>query len=117
LDPLLIHLRNEAIGCHVGKTYCASSGYADYVILWSPTRQGLTRKLQLCAEYAAAFKVSFNPTKSKVIHVPRQKEPRAAPQGEAQFQFMGGRINYVQKDLHLGCLVGNVTADEVIDFN
>ena len=122
MDPLLKRLRDEAVGCHVGEAFCAGLGYADDLILLSPTRESLRRQLRLCAEYAENFKVTFNPSKSKVICVPSGHDSQTVPHGETPFHFMGGRIQFVAKDLHLGCLIGNVTAEDdvgraVADFN
>ena len=113
VDPLLKRLSNLEAGCCIGEVCCASLGYADDIILLSPTRQSLRRQLQVCATYAAEFKLLFNSTKSKAILVPHNQNSHSpAP---LPIPFMGGSIDFVPNDRHLGCLVGNVTADELID--
>jgi hypothetical protein len=115
IDPLLQRLSKEGIGCHVGNVFSASLGYADDVILMAPSRFALRRQLQVCSAYAEEYNIAFNPAKSKVILVPRKGTPAAAMINEEPITFMGSAIDFVQTDRHLGCQIGNLTADEVID--
>jgi len=115
IDPLLRRLSNAGIGCHMGNVFCAGLGYADDVILMSPSRMSLKRQLHLCATYAEEFNVAFNPAKSKIILVPSKSSPRPNEDSFQEISFMGAAIDFVPADRHLGCLIGNTSAEEIID--
>jgi hypothetical protein len=106
INPLLMRLKETGIGCHIGDVFCGSLGYADDVVLIAPTRQSLMHQLRICAEYAEEFSLSFNASKSKLIHIPHNRtRPMAVL---VPVPFMGGTIEEVPHDRHLGCLVGNM---------
>jgi hypothetical protein len=41
VDPLLQKLKETGVGCHMGSTYCGCLGYADDIVLLTPTRGSL----------------------------------------------------------------------------
>ena len=69
LDTLLIELRKLGIGCHLGNRYLGVFGYADDVIILSPTREGLQLMLKVCEDFAQTHSMLFStdsdPAKSK----------------------------------------------------
>ena len=109
LDELLERLRNTRFGCHINAVYCGSFAYADTILL-SPTLQGLQRQLDVCERYAHDHNIKFNPSKTKLIEC--GSPPQTAP---PPISFMGSNISWVQKDSHLGTLVGNATMAERIE--
>ena len=65
MDNLLLSLKNNGVGCHVGSEFCGAFGYADDIILLSPS--GLQTMLNCCSQFASKYDVIFNPSKSKSI--------------------------------------------------
>ena len=69
LDSLLMNLRNSGFGCQIGGIYLGAFGYADDVILMSPSRESLQLMLNICQEFADKHSMLFStdpvPSKSK----------------------------------------------------
>ena len=68
-NELFAKLRRLKIGCHVNKTYVGVVGYADDLLLLSPSLDGLQEMLKVCEEYTNSHNLKFstnvNPQKSK----------------------------------------------------
>ena len=69
MDNLLSRLRKSGVGCHVGGVFAGAVGYADDLLLLSPSRSGMQRMLEICEEYALENNLQFStdpdPAKSK----------------------------------------------------
>ena len=112
LDSLLTRLSALPCGCRVGSVYCGAMGYADDVVLLSPSLYSLRKQLETCSVYADEFNVQFNAGKSKLIVA--STSPRA-DSPDPQVQFMGGRIEVGKYGSHLGTTIGNTTPKAKID--
>jgi hypothetical protein len=111
MDELMSRLARSGVGCHISNVPCGSFAYADDVIL-SSGLSGLKVMLGICAAFAEEFHVLFNAAKSKLRVVPgvgAWENMLAEP-----LRFMGGAIEQVPKDRHLGILLGNVPHSERI---
>ena len=64
IDKLLVKLKKSGIGCHIGKTFAGAFGYADDIILLSPTINSLKSLYNMCHEFGREFDIKFNPEKS-----------------------------------------------------
>ena len=100
LDVLLLRLEQSGHGCHVGNMYAGCLGYADDVLLLSPTRQTLTNMLQVCEDYSVDFNIEFNASKSKLIVF--GKNPI-----RANVSFQGEVISQVDSEKHVGNIMSN----------
>ena len=69
IDELLIRLQKCGYGCYIGNSFYGALGYADDVILLSPTVNGMKCMLQVCTNYGKEYNVLFNPEKTKLIHI------------------------------------------------
>ena len=103
----------------MGSTYCGCLGYADDLVLLTPTRGSLQTLLNKCSNFAEERSILFNATKSKLIHVhpSNTREPIPPP-----VKLMGNPVSGVASGTHLGLSIGNcsldITMDAVIrDFN
>ena len=68
MDNLLLSLKNNGVGCHVGSEFGGAFGYADdIIILLSPSVNALRTMLNCCSEFASNYDVIFNTSKSKSI--------------------------------------------------
>ena len=109
IDELLIRLQKCGYGCYIGNSFYGSLGYADDVILLSPTINGMKCMLQVCTNYGNEYNVLFNPEKTKLIHIKNIKSNNII-----NITFMGKPITIVDNDKHLGYSVGNVKNDYII---
>ena len=51
-DDLFALLRKSGAGCHLGGVFAGSVGYADDLLLLSPSRSGMEKMLRICEQYA-----------------------------------------------------------------
>jgi hypothetical protein len=69
MDDLLQKLREQGLGCHIGDIFYGEAGFADDLILISPSRAGMQKMLDVCEQYAEEnnllFSTDDNPEKSK----------------------------------------------------
>ena len=68
-DDLFELLRKKKTGCWMNNAFVGILGYADDLLLLSPTLDGLQSMFKTCEDYAKAHNLSFsthaNPKKSK----------------------------------------------------
>ena len=67
LDRLMPKLKHSGIGCHIGRTYYGVFGYADDLVIVSPTLFGLRQIIEICEKYASVVDLLFDPKKSKLL--------------------------------------------------
>ena len=69
LDSLLKTLRDSGLGCHIGGLYLGAVGYADDIILLSPSRDSHQLILKICEdfsnEHSMKFSTDLDPNKLK----------------------------------------------------
>ena len=103
LDSLLGNLRKSGLGCHIGNLYFGALGYADDVILLSPSRKALQQMLDICQEFADTHSMQFSTdpdpikSKTKCMHFTKIKNvsvPKLSLNGEL--------LPWVEKAKHLG---------------
>ena len=67
IDGLFYELKRAGVGCHINGEYAGAFGYADDIVLLSPSLCALKHSITLCEDYAKRFKILFNPIKSKLM--------------------------------------------------
>jgi len=67
IDDLLEKLKRNGIGCHIGHHFVGALGYADDLILLSPSLTGLMNMIKICEDYACEHDILFNGKKSKYL--------------------------------------------------
>ena len=67
IDNLFTDLNNKGLGCHVGNICAGVFGYADDIILLSPSVHSLNSMYKVCKEFGLKYDIIFNPQKSKVM--------------------------------------------------
>ena len=48
-------LKKNDIGCQVGSNFCGAFGYAEDIMLLSPSVSGLHNMLDCCSEFASTY--------------------------------------------------------------
>ena len=66
-DELLRRLRETDEGCHVGHLSYAAFGYADDLLLLSPSIHGLEILVKTSESFASEYGVTFNAKKTECI--------------------------------------------------
>ena len=51
MDEILVTLRNLGVGCYVGDIFMGGMGYADDLVLLSPSRTAMQIMLQACEKF------------------------------------------------------------------
>jgi hypothetical protein len=104
IDDLLVKLRKSGYGCYIGPHFCGALGYADDIILMSPSVGGMKRMLHICECYASSHFILFNGKKSQVI-VFKSNNRDMLPNPELYLN--GEVIPCVSKVKHLGHVLCN----------
>ena len=105
LDLLIKELRKLGVGCYVGGLFMGVVGYADDLLLISPSRGAMQMMLDKCQEYAEEHNIMFstdpNPSKSKskCIFVCGSKKGLRKP---APLSLCGRDLPWVNTATHLG---------------
>ena len=89
LDGLLCKLHAAGIGCRIGNLFTGVLAYADDIALLPPTVCAVRYLLKLYDDYAYAFSIMFNATKSKCVIV---KRPRMCAYTEPNFILVGIKL-------------------------
>ena len=104
MDNLLSRLRKSGVGCHVGGVFAGAVGYADDLLLLSPSRSGMQRMLEICEEYALENNLQFStdpdPAKSKtkcIFMSGHMKERKPV-----NLKLYGVDLPFVKTATHLG---------------
>ena len=101
IDELLITLQSSRLGCYIGNNFMATLGYADDVILISPTVSALKQMLKLCDKLGSECNVLFNTEKYQLLHYP----VRGGKQINGIYRD-NIYIKCVKDSLHLGHIIG-----------
>ena len=64
MDELLVTLKNNGVGCHMGHHFVGAFGYADDIILLCPSLAGMRGMVKICEDYATLHNILFNGKKS-----------------------------------------------------
>ena len=80
------------MGCHVGHMSYAAFGYADYLLLLSPSIHGLEILVKTSAFFASEYGVTFNAKKTECICFGKN----ACPQ-QRQVNVNGQRVEWKDK--------------------
>ncbi len=112
VDELLCRLSNARFGCYVGNLFCGAVGYADDITLLAPTVTSLNYMLDICQNFAEAYDVLFNASKSRLLYFSKAKSlPDISP-----ITFNGSVIEVVKHEKHLGNIIGqNCSKDQLQD--
>ena len=104
LDDLIVLLRKQRLGCHVGGVWMGACGYADDIILLAPVRSVLADMVKICEQYGLDHNLVFstdpNPAKSKTKCI--YFCGRSNVQYPAPVKLNGKDLPWVETAEHLG---------------
>ena len=106
-NGLFEKLRKLRIGCHVNATYVGVMGYADDLLLLSPSISGLQEMLKVCEQYAMSHNLKFstnvNPNKSKTKCIAFLQKDRDL----RDLTLCNNALPWVKTGKHLGIRIDN----------
>ena len=106
-DQLFERLRASGIGCHVGKMYAGSFGYADDASMLAPSLDALREMVSICEAYVAEYQLLFNPSKSKLMYLNISHE-------YLNIKLCGKEVLLVSHETFLGNYLGSDIFDKAI---
>ena len=111
IDDLLLKLNKTRQGCHIGHLCANAFGYADDIVILSPTCKALRFLINICEEYAADHYIKFNPEKCTLQIF---SDPDFCSD-DVHISISGYIIKHVNRETHLGHLFKNTSNN--IDFS
>ena len=67
IDVLLLQLGTSGLGCYIDNGFLGALGYADDIVIMSPSIRGLNEMIRVCKSYADEYSLLFNEQKTVVI--------------------------------------------------
>jgi hypothetical protein len=114
IDDLLSSLAKAGIGCYIGSHFVGAIAYADDIVLTAPTATAMRRLLTICEEYARAYCISFNASKSKcLVIVPSKRRGLHSLLSKCTFCIDNKPIEFVNSFTHLGHIISNDLSDDM----
>ena len=98
IDPLLKKLNSSKQGCHIGHLAANAFGYADDIVLLTPSCEALKNLIKICENFAVEYKLNFNPKKCKILVYSTLK----LDTGNMNIKIGGHKIEIVKSEKHLG---------------
>lgn len=106
-NELFQELRQKRVGCTINQIYLGCLGYADDLLLLSPTIDGLQYMLNVCESYAERHNLTFSthpdPKKSKTKCIPFTLKKSILP----KLKLSGNELPWVEGGKHLGIKIQN----------
>ena len=106
-DELLRRLRETDVGCHVGHMSYAAFGYADDLLLLSPSIHGLEILVKTSESFASEYGVTFNAKKTECICFSKNACPL-----QRQVKVNGQHVKWKGKVKYLGIILTNDMCDD-----
>ena len=106
-DELLRRLRETDVGCHVGHMSYTAFGYADALLLLSPSIHGLEILVKTSESFASEYGVTFNAKKIECICFSKNACPL-----QRQVNVNGQRVKWKDKVKYLGIILTNDMCDD-----
>ena len=110
MDELLNGLQSAGDGCWIDNNYFGAVGYADDLMLLSPSITGLRRMIQICESFGGQYGVQFNAKKTVCILFSRKKVDF-----KPVIKLCGATLQWVDHVKHLGSVL-TCSLDESVDI-
>ena len=111
IDDLLQKLNTSKQGCHIGNLCANAFGYADDIIILSPSCTALRCLIEICEKYAKDHMIKFNPDKCTLLVF---SDPNFSEK-DISISISGCEIRNVKNEKHLGHTFQN--AENMIDLS
>ena len=109
MDILLKQLEDAGVGCWLGDQYFGSIGYADDLMLLSPSVKGLRSMIDICENFGENYGVKFNSKKTVCMLF-----SRLSVGSKPEVKLCGDRLMWVDNVKHLGHII-NHNLSEITD--
>ena len=110
-------LKSCGLGCYIAQSFVGALGYADDIVLLTPTRYLLYRILKECELFSEVYLLTFNANRSSFIVF-----PHVGDNASTNINFMNNQIASSDSSIHLSNVIGpNISIKRVetsiADFN
>jgi hypothetical protein len=109
IDGMLSQLESCKIGCYVGSKYCGVIGYADDVILLSPTQSAMRKMINICEAYADDYLIKFNGNKCQSVVF-----DKCISSIDTGFNVNNQTVSCVKEIVYLGYVIKGDRSDPLI---
>ena len=109
MDNLLHELAASGIGCYMVNVYAGAFGYADDLILLSPSVAALHKMSDICEKYTHRHSVKFNAQKSKLIVF----KPNSVQTPDPYVVINGVKVDVADNFIYLN--LGHKMTDNIYD--
>ena len=111
IDERLSRLSASKLGCYISNIFCGALEYPDDISLFAPTLSSLKYTLNICHQYAEAYDVMFNSSKSKLLFFGRSDSRSCVHVPD----IIGSVKELVKHDKHIGNVIGqNCSMHQII---
>ena len=100
VDGLFLKLKSSGLGCFIEDVFVGAFGYADDLALLAPSLDALKAMIHICEEYADAYKILYNPKKSKLMYY------NVHPSYDICITLSGSPVEVVTHETYLGNFIG-----------
>ena len=100
-----------SFGCYIGHIFAGAFGYADDILILSPSKYATEKMLMICESYSDMYKVSFNANKTKLLYFDGDDDVCTG----ASLVFQGKSLPVTSHDKHLGIIIGKRSHETNID--
>jgi hypothetical protein len=107
MDGLLQELEKSGVGCYVGHKFVGSIGYADDLLILTPTLHALRVMIHKCEKYALDYDIKFNGSKSQLMVYGDNNI-------DTDVYVFGDKVNIVTEMKYLGYKLSNDVSDSMI---
>ena len=107
MGNLSLQLNGQPIGCSTDNTVVNHMLYADDILLFAPSAEGLQKLLDTCFNYGCSHDIQFNPLTSVVMYVDSRKVEVVMP-----MMIGGDKLNFVTTYTYLGHIIRDDLSDE-----
>ena len=109
IDELLTRLESQGVGCYWSHYFAGAFGYADDIVLLSPSASALRMMFNTCCQFAKDYNLIFNPDKTQLVrfslHCP------VITSMSPTFLFAGHSLKLVDRACHLGHILRSDLSD------
>ena len=112
IDELLYDLCNLGVYCFWVTHFAGAFGYADNVVLLTPSPAALRMMLRCCEEFTNKRSLRFNPTKTLLVRFSRTPSSSCM----ACFTLCGHQLSFLDTVMHIGHLF-HYNLSDVPDVN
>ena len=105
IDVLLLQLGTSGLGCYIDNVFLGALGYADDIVIMSPSIRGLNEMIRVCESYADEYSLLFNEQKTVAIKFGDNFK------SNCHVILNGKQVEWKEEVRHLGNIISSTLPD------